>query len=57
MLAAICTLDPGHLILVDSRGTLNPGEWANELHPTAAGFAKIAGNCWRPVLRDLKLAS
>ena len=57
VLDAICTLDPGHLILVDSRGTLDPGEWANELHPTAAGFAKIADNCWRPVLRDLKLAS
>jgi hypothetical protein len=57
VLANICTLDPGHLIVVDSRGTLAPDDWANELHPTAAGFAKIAGNCWRPALRDLKLAT
>ncbi len=57
VLANICTLDPQHLVLVDSRGTLSAHEWANELHPTAAGFAKIAGTCWQPVLRDLKLAS
>jgi len=56
VLATICTLDPDHLILADSRGTLGPGEWANELHPSAAGFAKIASKCWRPVLRDLQLA-
>lgn len=57
VLANICTLDPAHLMLVDSRGTLGPSDWANELHPSAGGFAKIAGNCWRPVLRDLRLAS
>jgi hypothetical protein len=34
---------------VKTSGTLGPGDWANELHPTAAGFKKIA-NCFKPVL-------
>ena len=28
--------------LVDTQGTLKPADWANELHPTPAGFTKIA---------------
>ncbi len=27
---------------IDLRGTLGPGDWANELHPTAKGFGKVA---------------
>ena len=57
VLANICTLDPQHLVLVDSRGTLAPDEWANELHPIGAGFAKIADSCWAPALRQLQLAA
>jgi hypothetical protein len=35
--------DPArNMVLVETQGTLAPGDWANELHPTAAGFAKIA---------------
>jgi hypothetical protein len=36
--------DPAHnMVLVETQGTLAPGDWANELHPTGAGFGKIAG--------------
>ncbi|SAK76881.1 hypothetical protein [Caballeronia ptereochthonis] len=35
--------DPAHnMVLVETQGTLAPDDWANELHPTGAGFAKIA---------------
>jgi hypothetical protein len=35
--------DPAHnMVLVETQGTLAPGDWANELHPTGAGFEKIA---------------
>ena len=37
--------------VVDTRGALLPGDWANELHPTPAGFRKIAEK-WRPVLQQ-----
>ena len=50
VLKAIRDNDPRHLFLVDSRGTLKPEEWANELHPTAAGFRRIAQERWQPVL-------
>ncbi|SAL73660.1 hypothetical protein AWB74_04523 [Caballeronia arvi] len=34
--------DPANdMVLVQTQGTLAPDEWANELHPTGAGFAKI----------------
>ncbi|SAK69143.1 hypothetical protein AWB75_03473 [Caballeronia catudaia] len=34
--------DPANdMVLVQTQGTLAPEEWANELHPTGAGFAKI----------------
>lgn len=34
--------DPVHdMVLVETQGTLAPGDWANELHPTGAGFEKI----------------
>jgi len=29
-------------VLVDTQGILRPADWANELHPTPAGFIKIA---------------
>jgi hypothetical protein len=28
--------------LIDTQGTLNPGDWANELHPYPDGFKKLA---------------
>jgi len=47
----------GHrVVLVHSRGTLHPSEWANELHPTAAGFRKIVDQAWRPVLQRIGIA-
>ncbi len=46
----------GRVAFVDSRGTLDAGDWANELHPTGAGFRKIARQCWRPALADAGLA-
>jgi hypothetical protein len=39
---------------VESRDTLVPDEWANELHPTVGGFNRIA-RCWRTPLRQLGL--
>ena len=49
--------DPQHLVVVDSRGTLKPEHWANELHPTSAGFAKIARERWLPALQQAGLAN
>ncbi|MDR5745864.1 SGNH/GDSL hydrolase family protein [Caballeronia sp. LZ029] len=35
--------DPANdMVLVETQGTLAPDDWANELHPTGAGFGKIA---------------
>jgi hypothetical protein len=40
-----------NLRIVDSRGTLtSKSQWANEIHPTRSGFAKIAKECWIPQL-------
>lgn len=37
--------------VIDSRGTLTSArQWANEIHPTATGFAAIARQCWVPAL-------
>ena len=41
-LADLVTLYGGRVVFVDSRGTLGPADWANELHPKASGFGKIA---------------
>ena len=46
----------GRVVLVDSRGTLSPAQWANELHPRPAGFKKIAKVHWRPALANAGLA-
>ncbi|MFG6432733.1 SGNH/GDSL hydrolase family protein [Roseateles sp. LYH14W] len=43
------------LQLIDQRGTLGRDEWANELHPTPAGFKKIAKR-WKPQLEAAGLA-
>jgi hypothetical protein len=40
----------GRVVFVDSRGTLAPNDWANELHPKGSGFNKIARRCWKPAL-------
>lgn len=56
VLKDITKMDPAHLHVVDSRGTLGPDDWANELHPKGSGFKKIAEKCWRPVLKNINLA-
>jgi hypothetical protein len=56
MLNEIAKGDPTHLLLVDSRGTLNSKDWANELHPKPSGFKKIVRDRWQPVLEKAGLA-
>jgi hypothetical protein len=34
--------DTNKFYLVDTRGTLDDSDWANELRPFSAGFAKVA---------------
>ncbi len=37
--------------VIDSRNTLrSAAEWADEIHPNATGFARIAKRCWLPQL-------
>lgn len=57
VLESICESDPVHFKLVDSRGTLAPADWSNELHPTHEGFEKLVVQKWRPVLRKAGLAA
>ena len=45
-------LSDSHFRLVKTSGTLTAADWANELHPTRAGFKKLA-ECFRPVLTEL----
>lgn len=49
-------IEPARIVLVDSSGTLNDADWANELHPTPAGFTKIAQERWLPVLQTIGVA-
>ncbi|WP_207768017.1 SGNH/GDSL hydrolase family protein, partial [Methylobacterium frigidaeris] len=42
MLARLASNAAYNFHLIDTQGTLSAAEWANELHPTPAGFAKIA---------------
>ena len=47
---------------IDSRGTLDSGagyqaDWANELHPTRAGFDRIVDRRWIPVLQQRGIAT
>ncbi|OAD82074.1 hypothetical protein ATN89_21495 [Comamonas thiooxydans] len=44
---------PGRFVFVDSRNTLGPKDWANELHPTGKGFDKVVKAAW---VSPLKLA-
>lgn len=39
-------------LLVDSSGVLGPADWANELHPTMAGFNKVVARAWQQPLLD-----
>ncbi len=55
--------DPANdVYFVDSRGVLSSqddtyrGDWANELHPTPAGFAKVVNQRWYDVLARAGLA-
>lgn len=41
----------GRVVLIDSRGLLQPSDWANELHPRPRGFKKIAKRAWKPALK------
>lgn len=56
VLTKITKMDPEHLFVVDSRGTLAQNDWANELHPKGSGFKKIVRTKWTPVLKSLGLA-
>jgi hypothetical protein len=42
MLGKVAAAHPGAFVHVDLRGTLDPGDWANEMHPTRKGFEKVA---------------
>lgn len=54
--------DPdGHVIHIDSRGILANGggytdDWANEMHPTNRGFARLFETAWLPALRRYGIA-
>ncbi|MBD9368521.1 GDSL-type esterase/lipase family protein [Xanthomonas sp. XNM01] len=40
-----------NMVLIDSRGTLRTrAQWNDEIHPSAAGFERIARQCWKPRL-------
>ena len=55
--SAIAAASGGRVVFVDSRGTLTrSSQWANELHPTPAGFKKIADAAWGPPLVARNLA-
>lgn len=55
-LKKLTKIDPQRILLVDSRGCLSPSHWANELHPTQAGFKRIAKTRWLDVLQKAGLA-
>jgi hypothetical protein len=42
MLISLAADPANNFILVNTQGTLQPAEWANELHPFPAGFIKFA---------------
>jgi hypothetical protein len=49
-LADLETQYGGRVVFVDTRGALAADDWANELHPKASGFNKIARQRWKPAL-------
>jgi len=44
---------PLRTLFVNSVGTLDPSDWANELHPTPSGFNKLVDVAWAPQLANL----
>lgn len=51
VLGELVSQTPG-MRIVDSRGALRTkAQWANEIHPTKSGFARIARERWVPVLQ------
>jgi hypothetical protein len=38
----LASVHDNNVVSVNTQGTLNPGDWANELHPKPGGFRKIA---------------
>ena len=42
LLDALANDRSNNFFLIDTQGTLQPPEWANELHPTKPGFGKMA---------------
>lgn len=55
-LKKLTQIDPQRIVLIDSRGCLSASDWANELHPTPAGFELIAKTRWLPALQRAGLA-
>jgi hypothetical protein len=55
-LDTLANINPARIAIVHSAGTLQLGDWANELHPKASGFRKIAVHAWLPELERLGLA-
>jgi hypothetical protein len=55
-LEQIAAINKDHIVLIDSRQTLDASDWANELHPTPDGFKKIATQDWEPLLVRAGLA-
>lgn len=39
-----------NFLVIDSRGVLGDEEWADEIHPSSEGFARLVAECWVPVL-------
>jgi hypothetical protein len=42
MLGKVAAAHPDWFVHIDLRGTLDPADWANEMHPTRKGFEKVA---------------
>jgi hypothetical protein len=43
VMAGIANVHTPSFVHVDLRGTLGASDWANEIHPYAAGFKRLAG--------------
>ncbi|XDF34406.1 SGNH/GDSL hydrolase family protein [Paracidovorax avenae] len=48
---------PDRVVFIDGRGTLQPEDWANELHPTGQGFAKMVQVRWKAPLDQAGLTT
>ncbi len=40
----------GRFIVVETRDTVNPNEWENEIHPTTKGFKKVAEKIYQNII-------